>query len=181
MLKIKIITKDLNEQEIEKIELARLHIEKTVNSYEFYNFVIKYSFSVNKCTGKLWWKKCSPVLYNNFWSTNLTNKEVYETIMKGSEKLSKEGENESADIFLQIDKSYSRNVIGYTSPDIQWQFIYNWFFKQSSTKEIAGNLFHEWLHKIGFDHDFRNNSFRPHSVPYALGEFVAISDLHQDI
>lgn len=172
MLKIKIITKDLDIQEQQKIELARQHIERIVNSILFKEYVLNYSFTINECTGRLWWKKCSIKTYNKFWSTDLTNKQVYDTIMKGKESLSNEGDDEEADIFLEIDRRYSRNVIGYTNPSTPWQFVYNWFFGKSSIQELAGNLFHEWLHKIGFDHDFKYNDYRPFSVPYALGDYI---------
>ena len=33
---------------------------------------------------------------------------------------------------------------------------------------------HEWLHKIGFEHSYYNNSDRPYTVPYAIGEIVEV-------
>jgi hypothetical protein len=35
--------------------------------------------------------------------------------------------------------------------------------------EVAGNVFHEWTHKLGFGHDSRYSVSRNSSVPYALG------------
>ena len=46
------------------------------------------------------------------------------------------------------------------------------FFDNFTPAEIAGNLAHEWMHKIGFDHDFNSTSRRPYSVPYAVGDLV---------
>jgi len=62
----------------------------------------------------------------------------------------------------------SKSVIGYTyegSPEI----YLNRSFRQASYWNDwaeASNEFHETLHKIGFDHDFKVTERRPYSVPY---------------
>jgi len=99
-----------------------------------------------------------------------TNEEVYNKIMSGSETLSPEVDNE-ADIFLQIRRKYSRNVIGYTN-GTKFQYTYiNWFNKMS-IEALAGHLAHEWTHRVCFVHDKRNSYSRQFSVPYACGYFV---------
>ena len=35
--------------------------------------------------------------------------------------------------------------------------------------DAAGNLFHEWLHKLGYTHSSSSTPTRPYSVPYAVG------------
>lgn len=62
----------------------------------------------------------------------------------------------------------SNNVIGYTYPD-QPEIYLNRSFRADSTWTVwseASNLFHESLHKIGFDHDFNSTERRPFSIPY---------------
>lgn len=62
----------------------------------------------------------------------------------------------------------SKNVIGYTYPD-QPEIYLNRSFRADSTWTVwseASNLFHESLHKIGFDHDFKATERRPYSIPY---------------
>ncbi len=62
----------------------------------------------------------------------------------------------------------SKNVIGYTyegSPEI----YLNRNFRLDNTWTVwseASNLFHETLHKIGFDHDYNATERRPYSIPY---------------
>lgn len=62
----------------------------------------------------------------------------------------------------------SKSVIGYTYPD-QPEIYLNRRFRNDTTWTVwseASNLFHESLHKIGFDHDFNATERRPFSVPY---------------
>ena len=46
------------------------------------------------------------------------------------------------------------------------------YFDRYTPYQVAGNLTHEWLHKMGFTHDSAATSTRPYSVPYAVGYIV---------
>ena len=46
------------------------------------------------------------------------------------------------------------------------------FFNPYTPAEVAGNIFHEWTHKLGFDHDVIYTSERNATVPYALGFLI---------
>lgn len=98
-----------------------------------------------------------------------TNAEVYKKILNASESLTP-GNNNTMDLELE---SYfeSANVIGYTMPSIKTIFINKRYLAKSSftTNQVAMNLTHEWLHKLGFKHAQKNSASRPHSVPYAVG------------
>jgi hypothetical protein len=60
-------------------------------------------------------------------------------------------------------------VIGYTSPSTNVINI-NWkFFQNYQPSDVAGNLCHEWIHKIGFGHA---SASEHDSVPYAIGYIV---------
>lgn len=62
----------------------------------------------------------------------------------------------------------SKSVIGYTYPDSPEIYL-NRSFRTSSSWTVwseASNLFHESLHKIGFDHDYNATERRPYSIPY---------------
>jgi uncharacterized protein YjaZ len=91
--------------------------------------------------------------------------------MAGKEVL-REAKNYQADIVLRIDRRRRRGVLGYTYPSSIKQWIYSWFLK-SDFKSVAGNLAHEWCHKMGYKHAYKYNSTRHHTVPYAVGDYVA--------
>ena len=98
-----------------------------------------------------------------------TNAEVYKKILNASEKLTP-GNNNTMDLNLESYQE-NANVIGYTMPNIKTIFMNKKYLSKSSFKsnQVAMNLTHEWLHKLGFKHAQKNSASRPHSVPYAVG------------
>ena len=46
------------------------------------------------------------------------------------------------------------------------------FFTTNSLGKVAGNIVHEWTHKLGFEHDFNSTARRNYSVPYAVGNII---------
>lgn len=143
--------------DLKKIMIASGYVEEFVNSDEFERLVLNFSFIDS-----------NDRVQRKFHFTDLSNQEVLAKILSGSEVLSPDDDHE-ADIQVELDNSWSRNVIGYTYPTTPWQWIYAKFFRNWSAEEIAGNLMHEWLHKIGFDHEFYYTYDRDYSVNYALG------------
>lgn len=61
-------------------------------------------------------------------------------------------------------------MVGYTKPSINRISINEKFFRNFTSAQIAGNLAHEWVHKLGFDH---RSAKEYDSVPYAIGDIVA--------
>ena len=173
MLQINIMTEGLSQGEQAKVLLAENHIRRAVNSFEFNQFVLNFQYRYTYYTG-FWRWKTAHVVSNNCFIDNdgLSNREVYEKIMSGAETLYPEIDNE-ADMFLRIDRHNKRGVLGYTYPNSKFQYIYNWFFKKATYKQIAGSLVHEYCHKQGFIHDFKRTARRPYSVPYQVGNWIA--------
>jgi hypothetical protein len=137
-----------------KIQKAFELLEKVVNSEEFKDRIL--NFKNTKGEGQFASNK------------GLSNEEIYQIFMDGRETLQQETPGEM-NFFLQLyNRPFSR-VIGYTSGEINTINI-NWkFFKNFAPNEVAGNLAHEWTHKIGFDH----LSAQEHdSAPYAIGYIV---------
>lgn len=99
----------------------------------------------------------------------LNNAQIYRKILEGSEMLSP-GEDNIMNLELQ---SYfeGQNVIGYTKPGMKTIFMNTKYLDQTNFEisEVAMNLTHEWLHKLGFTHAFQRTPSREHSVPYAIG------------
>jgi hypothetical protein len=155
-----------------KLERARELFELAVNSLEFRNKVLQYKHTVAWYTGRLWWKKWRYDEKLGFRETDLSNEQIYAKIMSGSEYLSPQADKE-ADIKVTVAAG-SRGVIGWTNPHTPMQWISSWFINSRSVDsvEVAGNLSHEWMHKLGFDHAFNYYSGREDTVPYAVGEII---------
>ena len=138
----------------EKIHKAFELIKKVVASDEFKKQVLN-----KKHNGK---KKY-------FDNGGLTNEQIYNKILAGSEMLNK-AENNTMDLEIAA-YSVEANVIGYTKPSILKIFMNTRYLNKPSfgTNQVAMNVIHEWLHKLGFKHSQENTPNRPHSVPYAVG------------
>lgn len=99
-----------------------------------------------------------------------TNAQIYQSILDAAEKL-KPLKNNTMD--LGVKMYYTNNsVVGYTNPSITYINVNTKFFNQYSANQVAGNLFHEWLHKLGYGHASRATASRPYSVPYAVGYMI---------
>lgn len=105
---------------------------------------------------------------HGFRMTSLSNRGVIDKIVSGSERLEPEADKE-ADIYLTLDRRDTESVIGYTYPATKTQWIYSKFFNKMDEAEIAGNLAHEYCHKLGFGHESKPTALRPYTVPYGIG------------
>ena len=106
-------------------------------------------------------------------SDGLSNAQVYEKLMAARETYT-DADDHEVDLDLEIKNLgwRGRNVVGYTYPDVATVTQNRKFFALKSPADIAANLAHEWVHKLGFGHDFRQTAPRPYSVPYAVGDIV---------
>lgn len=139
---------------LEKIQTAFQVLEAVVNSDEFKDRVINFkntkgdrSYASNK---------------------GMTNEEIYQAFMEGRETLQPNTPGEM-NFYLRLYNRPWSKVIGYTTGDTNVINI-NWkFFKNFKPNDVAGNLAHEWTHKIGFDH---KSAAEHDSAPYAIGYIV---------
>lgn len=100
----------------------------------------------------------------------LSNEEIYQRIIDGAELLHPE-RNGKMDVQLEL---YHQNstTIGYTYPHTSRIWMNTKYFSTYTSLQVADNLFHEWMHKLGFDHATKYSISRKFSVPYALGYLV---------
>lgn len=138
----------------EKIHKAFELIKRVVASDEFKKQVLNKKYNGKK---------------KYFDNDGLTNEQIYNKILAGAEMLNN-SENNAMDLELEAYHE-TANVIGYTKPSIRTIFMNTRYLKKSNfgVNQVAMNLTHEWLHKLGFKHSYENNANRPHSVPYAIG------------
>ena len=106
-----------------------------------------------------------------------TNAMIFQAIQNASETLTP-GNDHMVNVQLTFYRA-SNSTVGYTTPTTRLIKINLKFFDQYSLSEVAGNLAHEWTHKLGYTHASRHNSARPHSVPYAVGYMVR--DIGEDL
>lgn len=100
----------------------------------------------------------------------LSNSQIYQIIMDGAETLLPE-KNHRMDV--EVELFHEKNItIGYTYPNTRRIWMNTKYFNQYTPLQVADNLMHEWIHKLGFDHEVKWNKHREHSVPYAIGYIV---------
>lgn len=103
-------------------------------------------------------------------NNGLTNEQIYQTILEAAERLTP-AKNNIMDVGVKLYYEDSTTV-GYTSGSISYINVNTKYFDKYTASSVASNLFHEWLHKLGYGHDVAATAARPHSVPYAVGYMV---------
>ena len=97
----------------------------------------------------------------------LTNAQVYQAILNAAETLQPIKNNK---MDLEVELYYAANsVVGYTNGGTRRIWVNTKFFNSFKENSVAGNLFHEWLHKLGYTHAVSATTTRPYSIPYAVG------------
>ena len=139
-----------------KINSAAELIKEVVASEEFKNKVLNHKYNGKK------------QFANN---QGLTNKQIYNKILNGAEKLNKVADNEM-DLELELYTDNDSNTVGYTFPNTNRVWMNSKYFNKNTPALVTTNMMHEWLHKLGFGHDAEVTAKRPYSVPYAVGYIV---------
>ena len=130
-------------------------IKRIINSNEFKKRILEHTFEGER-----------KFLDNKGHS----NEQILQIILDGAEELHPI-KNGQMDIELELMESKSKTV-GHTYPDTKRIWINRRYFNSFTTAEIANNLFHEWMHKLGYDHASHYSTERNFSVPYAIGTLV---------
>ncbi len=169
---IKLVAENFTASEEDKIRQAAYYMVYALGHDDFKKFCLKYEYKVKTCYWSGFKRKCYYKKYKTFYkSGGRTNYQVYKHLMSGEEELNEEIDNE-ADVFLRIDRRYKPGVVGYTYPSSKWQYLYMWVVEERNAEYIAGNLAHEWCHKLGYSHNKNSNPHRKHTVTYAVGNYV---------
>lgn len=103
-------------------------------------------------------------------NNGLSNAQIYQAILDAAEKL-KPAKNNTMDVGVKLYYT-NNNVVGFTNGSITYINVNTKFFDSYGVHQVAGNLFHEWLHKLGYGHDSSATARRPYSVPYAIGYMI---------
>lgn len=136
----------------DKIDEAAEVIKTVVASKEFRAAILNHTYNGQKTFVE---------------NGGLTNAEIYHRLLQGAEKLSPAKNNTlDAELELYFEET---GTVGYTTPATTRIFMNTKFFNSYTPAQVAGNLMHEWMHKIGFGHTTKNTPERPYTVPYAVG------------
>lgn len=101
----------------------------------------------------------------------LSNYQIYHKILDGVERL-RPFRNNAMDVEIELYTDYQSTVLGYTYPRSKRIWMNSKYFNRHTPGKVAAHLVHEWLHKLGFDHDYKRTHRRKYSVPYAVGYIV---------
>lgn len=142
------------EQEAKVLKAVEI-IKKVIQSKEFKDRVINYTYNGKK------------QFVDN---KGMTNEQIYQTLLDGKEDLLPTIDNEM-DLELKLYYSWT-STVGYTYPDVLLIHMNTKFFNPYTPSEVAGNVFHEWTHKLGFGHASSYSVSRDSSVPYAIGYLI---------
>ena len=100
-----------------------------------------------------------------------TNEQIYQKILDGAETL-QPSKNNRMDLEVEMYTNSSTSTVGYTYANSKRIWVNTKFFNTYTAAGVAHNLFHEWLHKLGFTHASSYSVSRDYSVPYAIGDMV---------
>jgi hypothetical protein len=101
----------------------------------------------------------------------LSNVQIYRKLLNGVEKLFPY-RNNAMDVEIELYSDYQSTVLGFTRPNTPRIWMNQKYFNRHTPVEVASHLTHEWLHKLGFDHEKKRCQQRKYSVPYAIGYIV---------
>jgi hypothetical protein len=145
-------------KEREKLTQAAGVLERVLNSVEFRDAVLSHRFQGQEGYAD---------------GSGMSNAQIYQAIRAGKESFEQTADGEADfNLDLRTFSWFQRNVVGYTTESSDTITMNRRFFSGYTPAEVASNLCHEWLHKLGFEHDFQSTTRRPHSVPYAIGDLV---------
>lgn len=139
----------------EKVESAADLVKRVIQSQEFKDAVVGFTYNGEK---------------KFIDNSGLTNLQIYDRIIIAAERLTP-AKNYVLDAEIQLYYEDS-STIGYTYPSTTRIWMNTKYFDRYTPYQVAGNLTHEWLHKMGFTHDASATPTRPYSVPYAIGYIV---------
>jgi hypothetical protein len=154
-----------------KIDLASVVAEQVLNDPEFKQSVLDFKWEVSYRVGFFRRKWVTESGTGFRMSEGLDAAGVWGKIEAGDE-LQKGAVDGEVDIIINVDYPGKRGILGWTMPSILNQHISGWFLEGAEVYEIVGNMIHEWMHKVGFDHEYRGNVLRPFTVPYAVGDIA---------
>lgn len=146
---------------LDKLEKALEIMERVVNSELFQNKILYYEFHYRK------------KLFGGAIDFPYTSSQVLE-IIENAVNYPGNTAPHTIDLYLELLHGKNSRLANNGQAPEKEIYIDKAQFEQMTSKQLANYLFHEWLHKLGFQHARYNLPFnkRNQSVPYAVGYFI---------
>jgi len=141
----------------EKVLTAVELMKQVIASEKFKNAVLNHTYNGQKT-----------FVDNDGYS----NSQIYQIILEGAEIIGNKTKNNTLDVELELYYALT-NTVGYTYSNSPRIWMNTKYFDTFSPSSVAGNLMHEWLHKLGFGHSSTWTESRDYSVPYAIGRIMS--------
>lgn len=155
---------NFNTTQEEKVLKAIEMIKKMIRTKEFKERVINFTYQGQR---------------RFVDNKGLSNEQIYQILIDGAETLLPEIDHEM-DLDLELYTSNFTSTVGYTYPNVLRIWMNTKYFNSYSVAQVAGNVFHEWTHKLGFDHASSYSKSRDSSVPYGLG-YLMVELINNDL
>ncbi len=138
-----------------KIQKAEEKIRRVIGSETFRSRILNHTYGGVK-------------KFNN--NNGLTNSQIYTKVLEGMESYLK-SKNNTMDLNVKVYYQNS-STVGYTTTTSQYINMNTKFLNSYTSNQVARNMTHEWLHKLGFGHAVSYSTSRNYSVPYAVGSIM---------
>ncbi|HXH74482.1 MAG TPA: hypothetical protein VNJ08_05930 [Bacteriovoracaceae bacterium] len=139
-----------------KYEKAVEIVKKVIGSEEFKNKVLTHTYN-----------DVATYVDNN----GKSNSTIYQQVLNGNETLQPSRNNQ---MDVEVELYYAETTtVGYTYANSKRIWVNTKYFNAYTPASVAGNLFHEWVHKLGYTHATSYSVSRDYSVPYALGRMMS--------
>lgn len=158
-----IITKLYKFKKSWKVKKAHRAVElmnQVINSEKFKAKVLEFNFQDTR------YRASADEEYRNIDS----NEDIYNILRKGEEQ----GSSDGVDFTWKLRIKLGRGLSQVGRRDGNLIITQNWFIKRDNNdSEVAAHWVHEYLHVLGFGHDYDDTERRPYSVPYGIGGIVS--------
>lgn len=138
-----------------KIQKAEDKIRKVIGSETFRSRILNHTYGGIK-------------KFNN--NNGFSNSQIYTKVLEAMESYLK-AKNNSMDLNVKVYYANS-STVGYTTTTSQYINMNTKFLNTYTSNQVARNMTHEWLHKLGFSHAVSYSTSRNYSVPYAIGSIM---------
>lgn len=146
-------------RDLEKAERVRKLILEVINDEHFRSEILKADFKDRRYIDE-----------NRNTTEIIDNKIILQKIISGKEQYTGENEDFEWDLRITLYRSLT-SEIGHRSRETI--FTKKKKFRSMSERYIASHWIHEYMHVIGFTHDYKKTSIRPYSVPYLIGTIAS--------
>lgn len=145
--------------DLEKAEKVRKLILEVINDEHFRNEILKADFKDRRFIDE-----------SGNTTDILENEIILQKLISGKEQYTGENEDFEWDLRITLYRSLT-SEIGHRSKETI--FTKKEKFRNRNERYLASHWIHEFMHIIGFTHDYKKTKIRPFSVPYLIGTIAS--------